>query len=299
MASSCPFHVRCLWGLLVVAVLSVPGFAQEGEEEEVKIQDNSFLVEEAYNQDQGVVQHIFNWVPSWERDKGRANNFDFVFTQEWPIFSQQHQFSYTLPIRSIFDESSAPAQKVQGLGDVMLNYRYQLLKGEWGGWWAAPRFSLIFPTGEENAGLGRGQVGYQVNLPFSREFERSAVHFNAGATHTPGVTAGIDPLLSPVLGRDLRGYNLGASYIYFLRPNFHLMLENVALWDEALNADASRDHTFQYILSPGCRWAVYTHEDTQWVVGASLPVGLTRDAPDLAAFFYMSFEHRIQPKRDE
>lgn len=62
------------------------------------IQDNSFLVEEAYNQEAGVVQHILNISP----DVGRNNNpgereWALNFTQEWPVFSQTHQFSYTVP----------------------------------------------------------------------------------------------------------------------------------------------------------------------------------------------------------
>ncbi len=34
------------------------------------IEDNSFLVEEAYNQEAGVVQHIFNLTGSWDKQSG-------------------------------------------------------------------------------------------------------------------------------------------------------------------------------------------------------------------------------------
>ena len=47
------------------------------------IEDNSFLVEEAYNQDPGVVQHIFNAV--YSRDPNRRG-WTFNFTQEWPLY---------------------------------------------------------------------------------------------------------------------------------------------------------------------------------------------------------------------
>src|SRR5919198_4945506 len=57
------------------------------------IQDNSFLVEEAYNQEPGVVQHIVN-VPI--NLTNGAREITPSFTQEWPIFSQLHQLSYTL-----------------------------------------------------------------------------------------------------------------------------------------------------------------------------------------------------------
>ena len=52
------------------------------------IKDNSFLIEEAYNQEEGVVQHISNWM----RDRA-TNDWIYTFTQEWPIGSQTHQFS--------------------------------------------------------------------------------------------------------------------------------------------------------------------------------------------------------------
>ncbi len=58
------------------------------------IQDNSFFVEEAYNQEPGIVQHIVN-VPAFFMHGN--NKVSFIFTQEWPILSQTHQFSYTIP----------------------------------------------------------------------------------------------------------------------------------------------------------------------------------------------------------
>ena len=62
------------------------------------IQDNSFLIEEAYNQGPGVVQHILNVLHGASRHTGAKNDdLSFVFTQEWPAFSQTHQLSYTVP----------------------------------------------------------------------------------------------------------------------------------------------------------------------------------------------------------
>ena len=47
------------------------------------IQDNSFLIEEAYNQEPGVVQHISTFqraVPTGQ--------WQYTFTDEWPAWSQ-------------------------------------------------------------------------------------------------------------------------------------------------------------------------------------------------------------------
>ena len=49
------------------------------------ITDNSFLIEEAYNQDPGVVQHIFTGVYSEDNDADpQRRSWAFGFTQEWP-----------------------------------------------------------------------------------------------------------------------------------------------------------------------------------------------------------------------
>ena len=47
------------------------------------IADNSFLIEEAYNQEPGVVQHINTFAPGERRGTGPTR-----FTQEWPLVSE-------------------------------------------------------------------------------------------------------------------------------------------------------------------------------------------------------------------
>src|SRR5689334_25190441 len=55
------------------------------------IQDNSFLIEEAYNKEYGVVQHISTSTYFPESD-----DWAYSFTQEWPVPGVRHQLSYTL-----------------------------------------------------------------------------------------------------------------------------------------------------------------------------------------------------------
>jgi hypothetical protein len=279
--------------MLCLALAPTSGFPQQGEEEE-PIHDNSFLIEEAYNQEPGVVQHIYNLVPAWEHGRNAQRTVDFLFVQEWPVFSQRHQFSYSLPLRRIDGVPDVGVgSDASGLGDIMLNYRYQLLDGsnEALPLACAPRASLILPSGDANLGLGNGKLGYQFNLPLSYQVKKWFFHFNAGLTKTDGVTAGLDPD-QPFIGHTLDGYNLGGSAIYCLRPHFNLMLETVALWDEELLPNGREEPGFQAILLPGFRWAPYTEGETQWVLGCGVPIGLSPDAPDVGVFFYMSFEHR-------
>ena len=280
------------WVFLIFLIATPAAVFSQDESEEVSIQDNSFLIEEAYNQEKGIIQNIFNWVPSWDVDRGvRHRETDFLFTQEWPIFSQKHQFSYSIPMMQFTDQASGgPIVQAEGIGDIMLNYRYQLLGGKGQELSIAPRFSLILPSGDENQGIGTGKLGYQFLLPVSKEFDHWCFHFNIGATVTPGVTSGVDPRLG-LPGQTLNGYDLGGSAIYKLKPNFHLMLETLALWNEDLFLEGTRHRSFQVQVSPGFRWSPYTKGDVQWVLGVAAPIGITRDAPDASLFFYMSFEH--------
>jgi len=234
------------------------------------IQDNSFFVEEAYNQEPGVVQHILN-VPVFFTGSGKESTPSF--TQEWPVFSQTHQFSYTLPHTFAEEES--------GLEDIRLNYRLQaLMESEWDPAFA-PRFSLVIPTGDADKGFGHARLGYEINLPFSKIVSnRWSVHFNAGGSVFPDVN-----------DRDLVNYNLGGSAIYAVSSNFNLLLESVAFWEEDVDNERNVDRTLTALLSPGARYAFNLPNEAQLVVGLAVPIGLTSDSPDYGLFFYCSFEH--------
>ena len=129
------------------------------------IEDNSFFIEEAYNQERRVVQHIFEVYYYSRPDK----ELFFSFTQEWPVFGAKHQLSYTIPY------SRLNGNALSGLNDLLINYRYQLLDEE--NWAAvAPRLSLILPTGSLEKGLGNGVPGVQFCIPASKRlFVRASV----------------------------------------------------------------------------------------------------------------------------
>jgi hypothetical protein len=192
------------------------------------IADNSFLIEEAYNQEPGVVQHISTLL--------RANkSWAYSFTQEWPLWSQRHQGSFTVPVFG------------GGVGDIALNYRLQL-GGERTAF--APRLSAILPTGSVAEGRGTGELGIQANLPVSVALAPMLVtHWNAGVTVTPGV--------------DETVYNAGASVIWLALPTVNLMLE--ALW-------VGETSSGELIINPGVRWA-HNLGSLQVVPGVAFPDG--------------------------
>ena len=79
--------------LTLIAAVIMPFQAMADEPK--KIQDNSFLLEEAYNQEDGVIQHIqmFQYLK-------KSKDWFYTFTQEWPVPKQAHQLSYTIPVTS-------------------------------------------------------------------------------------------------------------------------------------------------------------------------------------------------------
>src|SRR5438046_5328199 len=111
---------RTIFTCLAVLVWALPARAQSAPPDPrsasapFEVLDNSFLVEEAFNQEAHIFQNILNW----QRD--RDGLWNLSFTQEWPLGGITHQFSYTLPF-SGGDGSTR-------LGDVLLNYRYQLME---------------------------------------------------------------------------------------------------------------------------------------------------------------------------
>jgi hypothetical protein len=264
---------RLLCSILLLALFLPRLFGQEFSE---AIEDNSFLIEEAYNQDPGVVQHIFNGYYL-----GAAKDMTYSFTQEWPMAGQAHQISYTLTYQSF---GGGPS----GVGDALINYRYQLWdEKDW--CWIAPRLSVILPTGKSADGLGSGVVGVQLSLPASKRLTNElAVHLNLGATILPnveGITSGGNSVR-----KTLPTYSLGASGIYLASEHFNLMLEMLFNYSGSISESGSVEFSSGTIISPGFRYAINIGR-LQIVPGLAIPISFTSTTKDINIFAYLSFEH--------
>ena len=265
------FLQRLLPALLLAATLTAQ------EKKEGPIQDNSFLVEEAYNQEPGVVQHISTFTRYQE-----SKDWIYTFTQEWPIGGLTHQLSYTLPWQRL---GTTPDGK-QAFGDIALNYRYQLLGDGNARVAIAPRLSVILPTGNEKVGYGRGAMGMQVMFPVSWVLSDVFVsHSNLGATRTPNAK---DTLSEKATTQDL---TLGQSFIWLTNPRFNVMLEYVYTHSQAvIGPDRTQAQSTTY-LSPGIRWAYNFPSGLQIVPGVAVPIGVGASRGEKAVFVYLSFEH--------
>src|SRR3954465_11545606 len=70
---------------------AIPDSPQAVEVDTPSIQDNSFLIEEAYNQEDGVIQHI-----SFFQILANSHDWVYTLTDEWPLRTLKHQVSVTL-----------------------------------------------------------------------------------------------------------------------------------------------------------------------------------------------------------
>jgi hypothetical protein len=260
--------------LLLAASLSAQ------DKKEGPIQDNSFLVEEAYNQEPGVVQHISTFTRFQE-----SKDWIYTFTQEWPVGGLKHQLSFTLPWQRL----AASPDGNQAFGDVALNYRYQLLGDGEAKVAISPRLSILLPTGDEKKGYGRGATGIQVALPISWVIQESLVaHTNVLATRTPQAR---NPLGEKATTLDLA---VGQSLIWLATPRFNAMLEFVSTRSQAVTGpDQTQRQTSTY-LSPGIRWAYNFPSGLQIVPGIAVPIGVGASRGEKAIFLYLSFEHPFQ-----
>jgi hypothetical protein len=263
-------------------VVTRAAYAQDGARA-APIADNSFLIEEAYNQERGVVQHISTVF--WPRGSG---SWVYAFTQEWPIAGQRHQLSYTLPV--VHRAAGNPGGT--RVGDVAVNYRYQLI-GTDGSVSVAPRVTIIAPTGSAAAGAGAGGVGLQVNLPVSAAVASWLVtHGNAGFTLTPSAANGAGDRATST------GFNLGASVIWLPLPALNVMLEVAWSHTETVVGPGATAAERQLLVSPGVRWAHNVAGGLQIVPGIAFPFGVGPSRGIDAVFFYLSFEHpfrRVAP----
>lgn len=250
--------------LAVLLALPTESAWAQGRVSAFGIADNSFLVEEAYNQEAGIFQNIFVMT------RLRPGQWFGAFTQEWPLFSQRHQISYTLPVQRSFGDSD--------IGDMLVNYRLQLGNGEDGRPAFAPRVSAVLPMSEDSQAVAGLVPGWQFNLPVSYERGRFVLHANAGVTwFKEAAEDGMEQWTSTPF--------VAGSIIWAARPMFHPMFEVYSEWSaEAQTGERAATVTFV----PGIR-AGWNLGDHQLVGGLGLTIttgGQTR----MGGLVYVSYE---------
>jgi hypothetical protein len=270
MSSPRPAGLPYVLAVLAVLALLAPPLSRA---EEGPIQDNSFLIEEAYNQEAGVIQHISTFARS-----ARTGAWGASFTEEWPVLGQAHQASFTF-------QAAGPQGVAAGVGDLALNYRYQAVGSGETPLAFAPRLTVLVPTGDASRGLGAGGTGWQVNLPLSVVLAKSLVtHVNVGGTYVRSARVTADESAPATT------LSAGQSLIWLAHQKVNLLVEALYTSTE-LAARAGTQRTESLTLNPGIRGAIDVAGGLQIVPGLSVPVGLGPSRGERSVFFYLSFEH--------
>lgn len=173
-----------------------------------------------------------------------------------------------------------------GIGDLVFNYRYQVVGTGESRVAFAPRLSVLFPTGDLTKGRGFGATGVQTNLAVSIVLHRRVVtHWNAGSTFVPHAQNDEHSRASSV------GYNFGQSIVFLASPRINLMLETIANTFQSVVASGKTEWSRSKYISPGVRWAYNFRSGLQIVPGVAMPIGIGATAGEHGIFLYLSFEH--------
>jgi hypothetical protein len=259
-----------LWAAMAATQAAPPAAqAKPVHQSRFGIPDNSFLIEEAFNQEKGIVQNTVIF------QRTKSGNWDAGFTQEWPIGTERHQFAFTIPF------GAADAGRT-ALGDAEVSYRLKIT-GDGPRFPAmTPEVALIVPTSAERRSAGWHGAGWAVSVPFSKELNYLFLHVNAGNEWLRADDGAGNWETTPYLA---------GSVVVAVRPMLNVMLEAYNEW--APGHDGRERST---TISPGVRFGWNTATDTQLVLGVGMPI--TRGAVhDRGILLYCSYELPFTKRR--
>lgn len=238
--------------------------------DQAPIADNSFFVEEAYNQESGVVQHI----QSMQLDL-KSRDWNYMLTEEWPAPDEEHQVSVSVPINHAGGET--------GLGDVMINYRRELFHGD--RLVVTPRASLWLRPGQD---APAPSAGLQLQACVSvLPVDQLVMHSNVGITA---------PFSGGMAGDTY--VTLGQSLIWLAHAKLNVLVEATSSLS-SVSMDNGGGFDAALILSPGIRTAIDFSSGLQIVPGLAAPVSIDSGEHAWGLLLYLSFEHPLQSSRKE
>lgn len=254
------------------------------------VEDNSFLLEEAFNQEAGSVQCISTFVFGY---KQIANSYSL----EVPLKDVRHQLSCSVEYRI---QARPQAQIINdkknfsGVGDSFLSYR-PLLFGKNNNVMVIPRISLVVPTGNSAYGFGYGGWGGQWNLAVTKRISKKLVsNFNGGYT----IIANADHYgllnantVGRICERNVSILNSGGSIIWLACHHFNCLLEFVSFREKQIDDDGSLSNRFSSMINPGVRKR-FNIGSAQIVPGISAPVCIyNRHYAGTNLLLYLSVEY--------
>lgn len=248
-----------------------------------RLQSNGFLVEGAYLQEEGEVQHTFTFT------RARGGEWSSAFAQEWPLWSEKHQLSVSLPVRLAAGET----EESRGVGDAEIEYSYALVGSNRTRVTISPSFALLLPTGSVGRELGAGGVGVGARLPLSVMLTKSLQsNTSVGASYTRRARNGEGERAA------VKGFEVGQSFVWLARERFNLLVETVWERSERVVGDGLKEHEDELLVSPGVRWAHKFRNGLTLIPGVAVPVGVGPSRGERGVFFYLAIEHSFKKERE-
>ncbi|MCX6155062.1 MAG: hypothetical protein NT007_12990 [Candidatus Kapabacteria bacterium] len=225
------------------------------------IEDNSFLIEEAFNQEERVVHNI-QYATFYKKP---CSLLYYSFNQEWPVGGIPHQFSFTVPYEQV--------NGLKGIGDISLNYRYQLTyKDDWA--LCAPRFSIIMPTGKKDPDLFTGNLGLQINVPATKRIsELIQIHANLGFTYLNNASFRDESIFDNsknIFSKSVYNFNTGVGLNIIATGYVNFIFEVIENFNNLPQNRTDNTYINETILVPGVRFA-FNLWTAQIVPGIGIP----------------------------
>lgn len=260
-----------MYRLLIASCLLMTLTAQ------ARIEDNSFLLEEAFNQEWGVYQFIQEYQVN-QKTKG----YEYSFENEIPITDKTYQFSYE------FTRAREDGSGAGNIGDATLNFRWQPMNKD--GILLAERFGLIVPTGNVNKGGGNGVFGLEFMQAATLTVRDNVMnHWNMGFSVLPNAKSqGIQKRGT------LTAFTAGSSLIWLCNDSFNLLLEGLLQSGQSMLSDGSKEIGTSFTINPGARFAIdLDYKETQIVPGISFPTEILNNRTEHGVLVYLSIEPKF------
>jgi hypothetical protein len=243
------------------------------------LQSNGFLVETAYLQEEGELQHNFTF------SRTNRRNWSMVVNEEIPLGSEKHQLSFSVPAQ-LAGNAAAPGR---GFGDSKIGYSYGLIGNSASRFSISPGVGLSVPTGRSGTQLGAGAPGVSFIVPVGVMLTgRFASNSSFEITYTRSAKNSERQLA------DTLGYEMGQSLVWFAKPKLNFLIEAVWERSQTVVGPGLRENEYDLLLSPGVRWAYVLKNGLIISPGVAVPVGIGPSRGEKGAFFYISFEHRFR-----
>jgi hypothetical protein len=255
---------------------------------ELHFEDNSFLLNEAFTQEKGIMQFISTIYHDNLHDK----NFSCTFTHEIPLNHHRHQVSYSL--RYNFMQPQATSQDNDGWGDTDIGYAY-MLSGKEAWIMVVPQLTIIIPTGDPSRDLGYGGLGGRLALTITKRLSRKLVsHYNASYTivHKADRYNEISGEKVKAFEKTLHDQDLAGSIIWYPVRKVNIMLEYISSFRSQISTSGTISKIQESVVNPGFRLALDL-KTLQIIPGLSVPIAFSNDYQrQTGVFVYLSIESR-------